>query len=192
MILLIDNYDSFTYNLYNYFRQIGIECSVYRNDVITLQQVEQLQPEAIVLSPGPKRPEEAGITLPLIDRFYSRYPILGICLGCQAIGVYWGGKLSQAAVPVHGKTAQVDLQEHPLLDNLPTPLTVMRYHSLVLKELASTPLQVMGATKKGQLPMIIRHNRWPVWGVQYHPESILTEKGLQFLKNWWERIVKPT
>ncbi len=182
-ILLLDNYDSFTYNLYDYLLQAGAECVVVRNDVLSLHEFERLGIEAIVLSPGPKRPSDAGIMLPLIAAWYKRVPMLGICLGHQALGEFFGARLIKARVPVHGKTTPVQHNGHPLFQGIPSPFSVMRYHSLVLESLAETPLESIAQTEEGEI-MALAHRSLPLTGVQFHPESIGTEFGLQMLKNW--------
>ena len=186
-ILLLDNYDSFTYNLYDYLFQTGVECQVLRNDALSLDAFERLGFEAIVFSPGPRRPADAGLMLPLIERFYDRVPMLGICLGHQAIGEFFGAKLIKAKVPMHGKTTAIRHTGHPLFKNIPTPFTVMRYHSLLLESLDDTPLHCLATTGDGEI-MALEHRTLPLVGVQFHPESILTEYGLQMLQNWVEMI----
>lgn len=182
-ILLLDNYDSFTYNLYDYLLQTGVECSVLRNDVLPLSAFDRLDFEAIVFSPGPKRPADAGLMLPLIERFYKRIPMLGICLGHQAIGEFFGAKLVKAKMPMHGKTTEIRHYGHPLFTDIPERFTVMRYHSLLLESLDGTPLYCMAKTDDGEI-MALAHQTLPLMGVQFHPESILTEYGLKMLKNW--------
>lgn len=182
-ILLLDNYDSFTYNLYDYLLQTGVACQVLRNDALPLSDVERLDFRAIVFSPGPKRPADAGLMLPLIDRYHDRIPMLGICLGHQAIGEYFGAKLVKAKVPMHGKTTEIRHSGHPLFKDIPTRFTVMRYHSLLLESLDGTPLECLATTDDGEI-MALKHNTLPLFGVQFHPESILTECGLQLLRNW--------
>ena len=182
-ILLLDNYDSFTYNLYDYLLQTGVECRVLRNDALPLTAFEGLDFEAIVFSPGPKRPADAGLMLPLIERFYKCVPMLGICLGHQALGEFFGAKLVKAKVPMHGKTTEIRHFGYPLFCEIPERFTVMRYHSLLLESLDGTPLQCLAKTDDGEI-MALAHQSLPLMGVQFHPESILTEYGLQMLKNW--------
>lgn len=182
-ILLLDNYDSFTYNLYDYLLQTGVECRVLRNDALPLAAFENLEFDAIVFSPGPKRPADAGLMLPFIERFYDRIPMLGICLGHQAIGAFFGAKLVKANVPMHGKTTAIRHTGHPLFKGIPTQFTVMRYHSLLLESLDSTPLNCIATTDDGEI-MALEHRNLPIVGVQFHPESILTEYGLKMLRNW--------
>ncbi|MCE7925394.1 MAG: aminodeoxychorismate/anthranilate synthase component II [Haliscomenobacteraceae bacterium CHB4] len=186
-ILLLDNYDSFTYNLYDYLSQTGVECTVLRNDTLPLAAFERLDFEAIVFSPGPKRPADAGLMLPLIQCYHDRVPMLGICLGHQAIGEFFGAKLIKAKVPMHGKTTEIRHGGHPLFKDIPSPFTAMRYHSLLLESLDGTPLECIAATADGEI-MALAHRTLPLTGVQFHPESILTEYGLQMLQNWVELI----
>lgn len=182
-LLLIDNFDSFTYNLYDYLLQLGARCEVRRNNVLTVAEIEALRPDGIVLSPGPQTPEQAGCLMEVIDRFHREVPLLGICLGHQGIGQYFGARLSKADLPMHGKTSRLVHQEHPLFAGLPTSFSVMRYHSLVLHELGSTELEPIAESEQGEI-MAIAHRRFPAWGVQFHPESILTEHGHALLRNW--------
>lgn len=184
-ILLLDNYDSFTYNLYDYLLQAGAECQVLRNDALSIQAFERLDFEAIVFSPGPKRPADAGLMPLLIERLHRRVPMLGICLGHQAIGEFFGARLVKASVPMHGKTTQIRHNGHPLFRDIPERFSVMRYHSLLLESLDDTPLECIAATDDGEI-MALAHRHLPITGVQFHPESILTAHGLQLLKNWVE------
>ncbi|GAB4493234.1 MAG: aminodeoxychorismate/anthranilate synthase component II [Saprospiraceae bacterium] len=186
-ILLLDNYDSFTYNLYDYLLQTGVECQVLRNDALPLSAFEQPDFDAIVFSPGPKRPADAGLMLPLIERFHDRIPMLGICLGHQALGEFFGAKLIKAKVPMHGKTTEIRHNGHPIFAEIPTRFTVMRYHSLLLESLDDTPLECLAETADGEI-MALSHRTLPLTGVQFHPESILTEHGLQMLKNWVKMV----
>ena len=182
-ILLIDNYDSFTYNLYDYLLQTGVECTVLRNDAFTLKDLEEIDFQGIVLSPGPKRPADAGLMMAVIDRYHKRVPMLGICLGHQALGEYFGATLVRAAVPMHGKTNLISHQGHWLFAGIPSNWTVMRYHSLLLESLQGTPLECLAATASGEI-MALAHQAVPLVGVQFHPESILTEHGHCLLRNW--------
>ena len=182
-VLLLDNYDSFTYNLYDYLLQTGVECDVYRNDALSLEGFESLDFQAIVLSPGPKRPADAGLMLPLIARSYQKVPILGICLGHQALGETFGARVVKARLPMHGKTSVIQHREHPLFEGIPEFFEVMRYHSLVLESLEGTPLRSIAQSATGEI-MALEHTALPLLGVQFHPESILTAYGLQLLKNW--------
>jgi anthranilate synthase/aminodeoxychorismate synthase-like glutamine amidotransferase len=188
MILLIDNYDSFTYNLYNYLRQLKVTCRVVRNDEITLDQIEHWNPTGIVLSPGPGTPQTAGITPDVVQKFYNTFPLLGICLGFQAISTHWGGQIKKSRVPVHGKTSTIQINNKGLFKGFPKEIQVMRYHSLIVMGLDSTELEIVAYTKEDETPMALQHPHLPIYGVQFHPESVLTEKGLPLLKNWLERI----
>ena len=182
-ILLIDNYDSFTYNLYDYFLQLGVSCIVLRNDECTLQEIQQRQFDAIVFSPGPQKPKDAGLMMALLNEYHDQLPILGICLGHQGIGEYFGAHLEKATLPVHGKAHSIYTQAHPLFQGLPEHFKVMRYHSLILRHIEKTPLQNIAQTKDGEI-MAIAHKDLPICGLQFHPESILTEHGLAMLNNW--------
>lgn len=185
MWVLIDNYDSFTWILHDYLLQTGNECVVYRNDEISIKQLKGLSPTRIVISPGPETPRQAGITMSVIDHFHATTPILGVCLGHQALGMYFGAKLSHAPYPMHGKTSEVQHVDHPLFQNIPSPFTVMRYHSLVVEDLEGTQLQALAHSEDGVL-QALAHSQYPCVGVQFHPESVGTEYGLQLLKNWAE------
>lgn len=187
MVLLLDNYDSFTYNLQHYILQAGEECMVVRNDEMTLAEIATLHFDSIVISPGPKTPAEAGVTNSIIERYHLSKPILGVCLGHQAIGQFFGAQLVKAAQPMHGKTSEVFHQSHFLFTGVPSPTTVMRYHSLILTELDKTGLQVIASTSQNEV-MAIAHPTLPVAGVQFHPESVLTEYGLQMVRNWFAQI----
>ena len=184
MLLMIDNYDSFTYNLVQYLGELGEDVSVFRNDEITLEQIEALHPSRIVISPGPCTPNEAGISVPLIKRFAGKLPILGVCLGHQSIGQAFGGKIVHAGQLMHGKTSDIRHKDAGVFHGLPNPLTATRYHSLVLDR-KSVPacLEVTAWTDDGEI-MGVRHRDLPVEGVQFHPESILTEKGHELLANF--------
>ena len=184
MLLMIDNYDSFTYNLVQYLGELGEEVSVFRNDEITLEQIEALHPSRIVISPGPCTPDQAGISVPLIRRFAGKLPILGVCLGHQSIGQAFGGKIVHAAQLMHGKTSDIRHKDAGVFHGLPNPLTATRYHSLVIEK-KSLPacLEVTAWTDDGEI-MGVRHRDLPVEGVQFHPESILTEKGHDLLANF--------
>jgi anthranilate synthase component 2 len=186
MLLMIDNYDSFTFNLVQYLGELGADVHVYRNDAITLDQVEAWAPEHIVLSPGPCTPAEAGITVPLIRRFAGRIPLLGVCLGHQAIGAAFGGKVVRAARVMHGKLDAVAHDGRGVFTGVPSPVTVTRYHSLAV-ERASLPacLEVSASTADGEI-MGVRHREQAVEGVQFHPEAILTEHGHAMLRNFLE------
>ncbi len=186
MLLMIDNYDSFTYNLVQYFGQLGEEVQVFRNDRVTLDEIERLAPARIVISPGPCSPSEAGISLPLIDRFAGKIPIFGVCLGHQAIGQAFGGRVVRSDFLMHGKTSLIHHDGKGLFAGLPNPFEATRYHSLVV-ERASLPssLEITAWVEEGEI-MGLRHRELPVWGVQFHPESILTVEGMNILRNFLE------
>jgi anthranilate synthase component 2 len=187
VIVVIDNYDSFTYNLVQYLGELGEELHVVRNDDLMVEEVEELQPEAIVLSPGPCTPAEAGICVPLIQELGSSVPILGVCLGHQAIGAAYGGKVIRAPRGVmHGKTSLVRHGGTGLFEGLPNPLRVMRYHSLVVERRSLPAELIVEAVAEDDETEVhaMRHAEHPVWGVQFHPESILTEGGKALLKNF--------
>ncbi len=186
MLLMIDNYDSFTYNLVQYFGQLGEEVQVFRNDRVTLDEIERLAPARIVISPGPCSPSEAGISLPLIDRFAGKIPIFGVCLGHQAIGQAFGGKVVRSDFLMHGKTSLIHHDGKGLFEGLPNPFEATRYHSLVV-ERASLPtaLEITAWVEEGEI-MGLRHRELPVWGVQFHPESILTVEGMNILRTFLE------
>lgn len=185
MWILLDNYDSFTYILHHYLLQTGNACTVYRNDELTLQQLIDLQPSRLIISPGPETPLQAGITMDAIKHFHDKIPILGICLGHQALGMFFGGRLLHAPYPMHGKTSEVKHNGHTLFNTCPNPITVMRYHSLVVDGFENTGLQALALTEDGSI-MALTHDTYPCIGIQFHPESIGTTDGLQLLKNWAE------
>lgn len=183
MYILIDNYDSFTYILHHYLLQTGNECVVYKNDEIAVDELIAQNPSRIIISPGPETPLQAGITMDVIAHFHKHIPILGVCLGHQALGMYFGAQLAHASYPMHGKTSEVTHNAHALFKNIPSPFTVMRYHSLVVNGFDGTALNILGTTADGAI-MALAHNQYPCIGVQFHPESVGTEHGLQLLKNW--------
>jgi anthranilate synthase/aminodeoxychorismate synthase-like glutamine amidotransferase len=191
-LLLIDNYDSFTYNLVDYLEQAGAEVIVIRNDEYSVADLTTMSFDGIVISPGPETPKQAGITLDVIDRFHQQVPILGVCLGHQAIGMYFGAQLNRAPVPVHGKTSPIFPTNpfHSIFKDIPSPFSVMRYHSLIINDLESTPLRVL-ATTEDQIVMAIQHEQYQLTGFQFHPESILTDVGKQLLRNWLEDAFQP-
>ncbi len=191
MILMIDNYDSFTYNLVQYLCELGAEVEVRRNDAITLDEVEAAAPEAIVVSPGPCTPNEAGISVPLITRFASRIPTLGVCLGHQAIGAALGARIVRAPRIMHGKTSPIHHDGAGVFRGLPNPFEATRYHSLVIDpETLPAELEVTAWTDDEGVRTImgVRHRSWPLEGVQFHPESILTTCGKQLLANFLGRL----
>jgi anthranilate synthase component 2 len=184
MVLMIDNYDSFTFNLVQYFGELGADVEVVRNDEITLDEVAARAPERIVISPGPCTPSEAGVSVPLIQRFAGQVPILGVCLGHQAIGQAFGGRVVRAARVMHGKLSPIVHEGTGVFDGLPSPFSATRYHSLAI-ERASLPdaLEVTATADDGEI-MGVRHRSYPVEGVQFHPEAILTEHGRRLLANF--------
>jgi anthranilate synthase component 2 len=187
MLLMIDNYDSFTYNLVQYFGELGEDVRVFRNDEITLDQIAQMKPDRICISPGPCSPAEAGISLEVIRRLGAEVPILGVCLGHQAIGHAYGGRVIRARTLMHGKTAAIEHTGAGVFAGLPSPFTATRYHSLAV-ERESLPecLEITAWTADGEI-MGLRHRTLPVEGVQFHPESIASERGHELLKNFLER-----
>jgi anthranilate synthase/aminodeoxychorismate synthase-like glutamine amidotransferase len=195
MVFVLDNYDSFTYNLVQYLGELGAEVVVRRNDELSVDEVEALKPERILLSPGPCTPGEAGILVPLIRRMAGKAPILGVCLGHQAIGEAFGGEVVRAHQLMHGKTSTVQHDGHGIFSGLPTPLTCTRYHSLIVSEdslpaeltiTARTPESNGAGVAGGTVIMGLRHRKFPIEGVQFHPESVLTEGGHQMIKNFLE------
>ena len=184
MFLLLDNYDSFTYNLAQYLGQMGQQPEVRRNDQITLEEIEQLEPERIVISPGPCTPAEAGISVPLIERFAGKIPILGVCLGHQSIGAAFGGRVVRAKEVMHGKTSAIHHDAQTIFRGLPQDFPATRYHSLIVeRESLPEVLEISAETADGTI-MGLRHKNWKVEGVQFHPESVLTEAGFQLLENF--------
>jgi anthranilate synthase component II len=186
MILILDNYDSFTYNLVQYLGEMGEALEVRRNDAMSVEDIAVLAPEAIVISPGPCTPADAGITVPVIQRWGATIPILGVCLGHQAIGEAYGGRVVRANRVMHGKTSELTHDRTELFEGLPSPFRVMRYHSLVVApESLPDVLEVTArATDSADEIHALRHREHPVWGVQFHPESVLTEGGKQLLANF--------
>ncbi len=184
MILLIDNYDSFTYNLYQYFGIFADEIKVVRNDKITIDEIRAMQPEKIVLSPGPKSPKEAGICMDVVKEFYDKIPILGICLGHQCIGEALGGTVSYAKELFHGKQSEITHDGSSVFEGIDSPVKVARYHSLaVQREDLPQDLRILAETEDGEI-MAIRHKKYPVVGLQFHPESIYTEHGKRMIENF--------
>jgi len=184
MILMIDNYDSFTYNLVQYLGEMGEELKVYRNDKISLEEIEQLKPDHIVISPGPCSPKEAGISVEVIKHFAGKIPILGVCLGHQSIGYAFGGEVVRAGRLMHGKTSLIYHDGKGIFKGIPNPFQATRYHSLII-ERSTLPscLEISAETDVGEI-MGVRHKSYPIEGVQFHPESILTEHGKEILRNF--------
>ncbi|RYU83737.1 anthranilate synthase component II [Hymenobacter persicinus] len=183
-VLLLDNFDSFTYNLLDYLEQLGVRAHVVRNDV-PLAQIEQLAFDAVVLSPGPGIPAAAGNLMPVVEAYHARLPVLGVCLGHQALGEFFGARLTRAARPMHGKVSTISCAiEDPLFAGLPARMAVTRYHSLVLKELPPVLEPLAFTTDEPGELMAFRHRTLPVYGVQFHPEALLTTHGLALLGNW--------
>jgi len=189
-VLVIDNYDSFTYNLVQYLESLGAQCDVRLNDRISANEALDLEPTGILLSPGPGTPDDAGVTLELIERSRGQVPILGVCLGHQAIGQAFGASIVRAARLMHGKTSPVLHDGQGLFAGVPSPVTATRYHSLLIDP-PSLPktLEVTARTAEGEI-MAVRHRDLPIWGVQFHPESILTEHGLTMMGNWLGSLAK--
>ena len=186
-LLMVDNYDSFTYNIVQYFGELGAEVEVFRNDEITLEGIEARQPDRLVISPGPCSPAEAGISVAAIRHFAGKLPILGVCLGHQSIGAAFGGKIIRAQELMHGKTSVITTTQDGVFTGLPQQFTVNRYHSLAIERVTCPPcLKVTAWTDDGEI-MGVRHTELDIEGVQFHPESILTEHGHAMLKNFLER-----
>ncbi len=184
-VLLIDNYDSFTYNLVQYLGELGAEPVVWRNDAFELEDVERFAPDGIIISPGPRRPEDAGHSVELVRRYGARIPLLGVCLGHQAIGVAYGARVVRAATLMHGKTSAIEHDGTGVFTGLPNGLTATRYHSLVVEDLpAELVPNAWADDPSGRVLMGVRHREHPVWGVQFHPESVLTEVGQPLLENF--------
>ncbi len=184
MILMLDNYDSFTYNLVQYFQELGQRVLVYRNDAITVKEIEKIKPQKIVISPGPGRPEDAGISVELIRELSGKIPILGVCLGHQAIGYTFGGKIVRAKKLMHGKVSKIYHNKKDIFRNIPNPFTATRYHSLLVENKALPEcLEITAWTREEEI-MGLKHKAYPLWGVQFHPESILTQSGKAILDNF--------
>ena len=186
MILLIDNYDSFTFNLYQYLMELGADCKVIRNNKISTTEIDKLKPQKIVLSPGPGTPDKAGICLEVVEQFFDKIPILGVCLGHQTIAQYFGGKIVKAPVLMHGKLSEVTHHQEGLYQDVSNPFTATRYHSLIVeRESVPSCLKITSETKDGII-MGLKHREYPVEGVQFHPESIMTDAGKTLLANFLE------
>jgi anthranilate synthase/aminodeoxychorismate synthase-like glutamine amidotransferase len=185
MVFVIDNYDSFTYNLVQYLGELGARVVVRRNNEVTADDIAALDPARIVISPGPGRPEQAGVTLEVIRRFGPRTPILGVCLGHQAIGLAFGGAVVRAGVPMHGKTSEVRHDERGVFAGVGNPFNAARYHSLIVERSSLPPeLEIAAETAHEGIVMGLRHREYPVHGVQFHPESIMTRQGMRMLENF--------
>lgn len=183
MILVIDNYDSFTYNLVQYLGELGADLAVFRNDAVSADDVETLNPKAVVLSPGPGRPEASGVCLDVISRLHEHVPMLGVCLGHQAIAHVFGGQIGPAPRLMHGKTSAIHHTGQGIFANFPSPFTATRYHSLIVDEPVPDPFDVTAFTAEGEI-MAIQHRKLPVYGVQFHPESVLTPHGRRLLESF--------
>lgn len=181
MLVLIDNYDSFTYNLKDYFEQLGVEIEVVRNDQISVDQIAAY--DGIIISPGPGTPDKAGICLDVIAQYAGKLPIFGVCLGMQAIAQHYGAKLVRAPYPMHGKVSELEVEPHSLFSGLEGKIEVCRYHSLMVEDVDSTELKVIARSEIGEV-MAVAHPQLPVWGVQFHPEAILSPFGKRMLANW--------
>jgi len=184
MILLLDNYDSFTYNLAQYLGELGCTLEVHRNDKISVEQIVRRKPERIVISPGPCTPQEAGISVELIQKLAGKFPILGVCLGHQAIGAAFGGKIIRAPKLFHGKTSEIKHDGKGIFKSVPNPLTATRYHSLIVERKSLPRVLMVTAETEDGIIMGLRHRKYKVEGLQFHPESVLTESGKQILKNF--------
>ena len=188
MVFVLDNYDSFTYNLVQYLGELGVDIWVKRNDEVTVDEIAASRPAAIVISPGPGRPEDAGVTMAVIRSLGANMPILGVCLGHQAIGAAYGGSVVRAAVPMHGKTSTIEHDGRGVFAGITEPFVASRYHSLIVSDQGLPPeLEVTARTKEDGTIMGLRHRTLPVHGVQFHPESILTGEGRRILRNFIER-----
>lgn len=184
MLLMIDNYDSFVYNLVRYFRELDEDIEVYRNDKITIEEIEEKHYEGIIISPGPKNPKEAGLSLEIINKLKGKVPILGICLGHQCIGESFNAKITKGEYPVHGKISEVIHNNEGIFKDLKNPLNVTRYHSLIVSKIDFPEELVITAETSDGVIMGIRHREYPIYGVQFHPEAELTEEGHKLLKNF--------
>ncbi len=186
-VLLFDSYDSFTYNLKDYLEQTGAEVTVIKNDTHTVDEIIAMQFDGIVLSPGPETPEKAGVLLELLKTLETKKPILGVCLGHQAIGLLYGIPLIKMKFPVHGKVSRIQCTSHPLFTGIPESFEVCRYHSLTLQNVPSSTIDIIATSDDYQV-MAISHKSLPIWGVQFHPEAILTENGLKMIENWHNMV----
>lgn len=190
MLLMIDNYDSFVYNLVRYFKELGEDVVVYRNDKITIDEIENMDIKGIVISPGPKSPKEAGLSLDIIDKFKGKLPILGICLGHQCIGHYFGAQIIKGKEPIHGKISYINHNGENIFLNVKNPLRVTRYHSLIInRDSIPTDLDIVSETDDGVI-MAVKHKYYQIYGVQFHPEAEMTEDGHRLLENFIHTIDK--
>ena len=189
MIIVIDNYDSFTYNLVQYLGELGADLRVFRNDAITVSEIDEMRPDAVVLSPGPGRPEDSGVCLEIVKKLHDRMPILGVCLGHQAIAYAFGGTIDRAPRLMHGKTSTIHHTGQGIFASFPSPFTATRYHSLIVREPVPQGFDVTAFTAEGEI-MAIQHRKHPLYGVQFHPESILTPHGKRLLESFL-RIAPP-
>lgn len=184
MLLMIDNYDSFVYNLVRYCEELGEDILVYRNDKITIEEVERINPTGIIISPGPKTPKDAGLSLDIINRFKEKIPILGICLGHQCIGYYFGGEIVKGKEPIHGKVSYIQHNGKDIFEGVKSPLRVTRYHSLIIRENSILDeLTITSITEDGVI-MGVKHKKYPIYGLQFHPEAEMTEDGHKMLNNF--------
>lgn len=190
MIAIIDNYDSFTYNLYQYLEESGIKCQVFRNDEITIEELVSLNPDGIVISPGPGNPDSAGISLDIVKKLYDKFPILGICLGHQTIGQAFGGKVVRNKKIMHGKVSKIYHQEKSIYEGLTNPFQGVRYHSLVVEKDSLPDCLEITCETEDKTIMGLKHKNYPVEGIQFHPESVLTLEGKQLLKNFSDLYFK--
>ncbi|EDP74781.1 aminodeoxychorismate/anthranilate synthase component II [Hydrogenivirga sp. 128-5-R1-1] len=185
-ILVVDNYDSFTYNLVQYLGSLGAELTVKRNDKVSIKEVEEMNPDGILISPGPCTPAEAGVSVEIVKNFYKRTPILGVCLGHQSIGVAFGGKIVRAKRLMHGKVSQIYHTGEGVFKDIPSPFTAVRYHSLVIERESLPEVLKLTAWSEDEEIMGVQHRDYPVYGVQFHPESVLSEHGMDILRNFLE------
>ena len=192
MILVIDNYDSFTYNLVQYLGELGVKQRVYRNDVVTISEIRKLRPERILISPGPGVPADAGLSIEIVRSFAAEIPILGVCLGHQAIGEAFGGRVIRAPYLMHGKVSEICHDSATIFRGIPYRFKATRYHSLIVDHQTLPPLLTVTATTDGQIPMGVRHATQPTEGVQFHPESILTTHGQTIIRNFAQSIRRRT
>ncbi len=186
-ILLFDSYDSFTYNLKDYLEQCNARVTVIKNDEASIEELEAMKFDGIVLSPGPQTPEKSGLLMSVIDHFHGKTPLFGVCLGHQAIGLYHGLSLEKLEAPMHGKVSIVHTQKHPMFTDIPPVFEVCRYHSLVLPNFESESIQIVALSDDHRV-MAISHNTLPIWGVQFHPEAILTQYGIKMIQNWLNMV----